>query len=163
MLKPEDIRVLIPIPTPRPERANRGSSTSSMYLAQIFFSVQNCKKSPPISHQIENSCSPAKIIAEVADSKCEEWHWEKSISVYHKKWLNSPVEGACVVFSHFQRSFPTWAENLSPGHRRFACIRVPLNTKKQLFCPILMQELFTWFGWEAAMYSASALEMNLRP
>ena len=36
VLKPEDIRVLTPIPTPRPERANRGSSTSSMYLAKIF-------------------------------------------------------------------------------------------------------------------------------
>ena len=30
--EPEDIRVLISIPTPRPERANRGSSTRSMYL-----------------------------------------------------------------------------------------------------------------------------------
>ena len=29
---PEDMMVLIAIPTPRPDRAKRGSSTSSMYL-----------------------------------------------------------------------------------------------------------------------------------
>ena len=36
---PEDMMVLIAIPTPRPDRAKRGSSTSSMYLmmAQPLF------------------------------------------------------------------------------------------------------------------------------
>ena len=60
-IEPEDMMVLIAIPTPRPDRAKRGSSTSSMYLLMakpLFLHLDWCRK-----------ILPAKVVAEMANGE----------------------------------------------------------------------------------------------
>ena len=131
-LKPEDIRVLIPIPTPRPERAKRGSSTSSMYLEQIFY------KCPKLAYAQVRKTS---LTSQHCCRSGRRQGWGTGLRKYSFQYFDlkkyphpSSLKGLGWNISTFQ----TWTENLSPGHRRLACIRVSLNkTFENIHCQIL--------------------------
>ena len=66
---PEDMMVLIAIPTPRPDRAKRGSSTNSMYLLMakpLFLNLDWCMK----ILQTSQSCLLLFIIENLTSQSC---------------------------------------------------------------------------------------------
>ena len=118
--------MLIPIPTPRPERANRGSSTSSMYLAQTFFLSK-------IVNVFTNLSSNRKWLF-TSQNYCRSGRqqgWGMALRKKYfsttKKWLNSPSSrGLCGIFSlsenlsweSFPRAPKACLHQSSPEHEK---------------------------------------------
>ena len=95
---PEDMMVLIAIPTPRPDRAKRGSSTSSMYLwwQSLCF------------------CTGTDGWKSYQPKLLQKWHMARVRNGTLKKDLRH-VFRSSLFFTFLGQ---TWAENLGPWHWR---------------------------------------------
>ena len=137
---PEDMMVLIAIPTPRPDRAKRGSSTSSMYLwwQSLCF------------------CTGTDGWKSYQPKLLQKWHTARVRNGTIKKDVRHMFRSS--LFFAFLGQ--TWAQNLCPWHWRLWNIAGFLQSQIRIKDHVIL--FWTCFGWEAAMYSASSLDMNLR-